>query len=153
MSKKAAALLFLLILSPIVIYLLWPSDEGRIKRLVKEGADAVEREDIEGVMSKVSFSYHNEYGLNYMMLKRILAEQFELMSEIDVEYENLRVEVKDREAAALMDIRMIAAIGQDTGYYIGDIKEPLHIKLHLNKERAKWLVVGAEGLEVKGLRM
>ena len=43
MSKKSAILTFLLIISPVLIYFLWPSDESRIKKLVKEGATAVEK--------------------------------------------------------------------------------------------------------------
>ena len=45
-------------------------------------------------MSKASFNYQDDYGLSYAMLKRVLEEQFKVMSDIKVEYENLKVEVK-----------------------------------------------------------
>ncbi len=146
MSKKSIILLFLLILAPIIIYLLWPTDESRIKKLVKEGAQAVEKEEIDKVMSKVSFSYQDEHGLTYMFIKKILTEQFKAMSDIKIEYENLKIEVKENAATASFDLRVIATSGNQTGYIIGDIKTPAHIKLTLEKERAKWLVTKTEGL-------
>ncbi|MBA3060602.1 MAG: hypothetical protein FP832_02950 [Nitrospirae bacterium] len=146
MSKKSVILLFLLIISPVLIYFLWPSDESRIKKLIKEGAAAVEKEEIDNVMAKVSFNYQDNHGFTYILLKRVFEEQFKGMSGIKVEYENLRIEVKDKSASASFDLRVIATIGNDTGYIIGDLKTPEHLKLTLEKERLNWLVTKAEGL-------
>ncbi|MBI4684609.1 MAG: hypothetical protein HY755_05380 [Nitrospirae bacterium] len=147
MSKKSIILLFILILSPALIYFLWPTDESRIKKLIKEGAKAVEKIDVETVMSKVSFNYSDEYGFNYIILNKILEEQLKKMSDITVEYENLKIEIKDHSASAELDVRVIATIGNDTGYIIGDIKNPEHIKFTLERERTTWLVIKTEGLE------
>ncbi len=147
MNKKTITFLFLLILSPIIIYFLWPTDENRIKKLVKEGAVAIEKEDIEIAMSKVSFNYHDEHGLNYILLKRILEDQFRKMSDIRIEYENLKITVNKNTASAEFDLRVIATIGNQTGYIIGDIKTPTHLKFSLEKERTKWLVTKTEGLD------
>ena len=70
MSKKSIILIFILILSPIIIYFLWPSDESRIKKLIKEGAAAVEKEEIDNVMSKVSFNYQDDRGMTYILIKK-----------------------------------------------------------------------------------
>ncbi len=148
MSKKSIILIFILILSPIIIYFLWPSDESRIKKLIKEGAAAVEKEEIDNVMAKVSFNYQDNQGFTYILLKRVFEEQFKRMSGIKVEYENLRIEVKDKSASASFDLRVIATIGNDTGYIIGDLKTPEHLKLYLEKERINWLVTKAEGLNL-----
>lgn len=146
MSKKSIILIFILILSPIIIYFVWPSDESRIKKLIKEGAAAVEEEEIDNVMAKVSFNYQDNHGFTYILLKRVFEEQFKRMSGIKVEYENLKIEVKDKSASASFDLRVIATIGNDTGYIIGDLKTPEHLKLTLEKERINWLVTKAEGL-------
>jgi len=148
MSKKSIILIFILILSPIIIYFLWPSNESRIKKLIKEGAAAVEKEEIDNVMGKVSFNYQDNHGFTYILLKRVFEEQFKRMSGIKVEYENLRIEVKDKSASASFDLRVIATIGNDTGYIIGDLKTPEHLKLYLEKERINWLVTKAEGLNL-----
>ena len=147
MSKKSAILTFLLIISPVLIYFLWPSDESRIKKLVKEGATAVEKEEIDNVMAKVSFNYQDEKGFNYILIKKILESQFKAMSGIKVEHENLKIEVKEKLATAEFDLCVIATIGNQTGYIIGDLKAPARIKLFLEKERATWLVIKTEGIQ------
>lgn len=146
MSKKSIALLFLLIISPIIVYFLWPTDEARIRKLVKEGARAVEEEDIDTVMSKVSFGYRDDSGLNYMLLKKTLQREFNALSDIEVEYEALKIEVKEDKATARMEVRVIASMGEERGYIFGDLKEPMHIRLDLEKSPVKkWLVIGSGG--------
>lgn len=147
MSKKSIILIFILILSPIIIYFLWPSDESRIKKLIKEGARAVEKKEIDNVMAKVSFNYQDEKGLSYILIKRILEGQFKAMSSIKIEYENLKIEVKEKLANTEFDLRVIATIGNQTGYIIGDLKAPARIKLFLEKERTTWLVIKTEGIQ------
>ena len=146
MSKKSIILIFILILSPVLIYFLWPSDESRIKKLIKEGVAAVEKEEVDNVMSKVSFNYQDDRGMTYILIKKILTEQFKPLSGIKIEYENLKIEVKEKLANAEFDLRVIATIGNQTGYIIGDLKTPARIKLFLEKERVSWLVTKTEGL-------
>jgi len=148
MSKKSVILLFLLIISPALIYFLWPSDEARIKKLIKEGAEAIEKKEIDKVMAKVSFNYQDEKGLTYILIKQILGSQFKALSGIKIEYENLKIEVKERLATAEFDLLVIATIGNQTGYIIGDLKTPARIKLFLEKERVSWLVIKTEGLSL-----
>lgn len=147
MSKKSKILIFILILSPVLIYFLWPSDESRIKKLIKEGAAAVEKEEIDNVMAKVSFNYQDNHGFTYILLKRGFEDQFKKMSGIEVEYENLKIEVKDKSASASFDLLVIATIGDNTGYIIGDLKNPVHVRLALEKERVSWLVIKTEGIQ------
>lgn len=146
MSKKSTALLFLLIILPVIFYFLWPSDESRIKKLFNEGSRAIEKEDLDAVMSKVSFNYSDEYGLTYLYLKESMKSVFQQMSDIKIEYENLNIKVNDKIAKADMDVRIIATIGNDTGYIFGDLPKPVHLKFTLEKERTKWLVAKTEGL-------
>ena len=148
MSKKSVILLFLLIISPALIYFLWPSDESRIKKLIKEGAAAVEKKEVDNVMSKVSFNYQDDRGMTYILIKKILESQFKTMSGIKIEYENLKIEVKEKLATAEFDLLVIATIGNQTGYKIGDLKTPARIKLFLEKERVSWLVIKTEGLSL-----
>ncbi|MEW6213719.1 MAG: hypothetical protein AB1478_00730 [Nitrospirota bacterium] len=146
MSRKSIILLFLLILTPIILYLLWPSDESRIKKVFKEGAKAIEKEDIDGVMAKVSFNYRDDYGLTYLYLKESMKSEFQQMNDITIEYENLKIKVNDASATADMDVRIIATMGNETGYIVGDAAKPVHLKFTLEKERTKWLITKTEGL-------
>jgi len=146
MSKKAIISLVLLILSPLIIYFLWPSDENRIKKLFREGAHAIEQKKTEDVMSRVSFNYTDEHGLTYLFIKKGMENVFQQMNGIKIEYEIKNITVKDANATAELDIRVIASQGQDTGYAVGDAAKPAHMKFILEKERTKWLVSKTEGL-------
>lgn len=144
MSRKSLALLIALIVAPAVFYLLWPTDEARIRKLIKEGASAVENEDLEKVMSKVSFGYRDEYGLSYMLLKETLKRHFEMYSDIEVQYEAPRIEVKGEAASASLDVRVIASEGGMRGYVFGDLDRPMSVGLGLEKDPAgRWLVGSA----------
>jgi len=146
LSKKSIILLLFLIAAPIIIYLLWSSDESRIKKLFKEGSRAIEKEDLDAVMSKVSFNYRDEYGMTYLYIKETMKSVFQKMDHIKIESESLKINIKDGTATADTDISIIATIGPDTGYILGDVSKPAHLKFTLEKERAKWLVTKTEGL-------
>lgn len=141
----------IVLLSVLVIvlaaYLLWPSDESRIRKLFKEGATAVESGDIDRVMAKVSFNYRDDYGMTYLSLKETLKREFQRLSDISVEYGDLKIRVSENTALAELDIRVVATSGNETGYIIGDIRTPLPLRFTLDKERAKWLIVRAEGFQ------
>lgn len=147
MRKKKPLLIFHILFALVFLaYLLWPSDESRIRKLFKEGSEEVEREDLDAVMSKVSFNYRDEHGTTYLYLKESIKPVFKQMSDIKIEYENLKIKVNDKNATADMDVRIIATIGNNTGYVMGDLAKSVHLKFTLEKERGKWLVTETEGL-------
>ncbi len=145
MNKKRIISLFSLLVMIIAAYLLWPSDESRIRKLFKEGAAAVESGDLDGVMAKVSFNYRDDHGMTYLSLKETLKREFQQLSDIGVEYGDLKIRVSDNTAVAELDVRVVATSGNETGYIIGDIKTPFPLRFTLDKERTKWLIVRAEG--------
>jgi hypothetical protein len=145
-SKKTVICLAILVLFPLIIYFLWPSDESRIKKLFREGAKAIEQENTGDVMSRVSFNYTDDQGLAYITIKEGMGRVFQQMSGIKIDYEIKNITIKDRTATADLDIRVIASYGHDTGYAVGDAAKPAHMKFFLEKERAKWLVIKTEGI-------
>lgn len=146
MNKKTITFLFTIIVTALIIYLVWPSDENRIKKLFKEGSRAIEKEDLETVMSKVSFHYRDEYGLSYLSVKEILKSVFRQTEDIKIEYEHVNITVSDDTATADMDVLVLATIGNNTGYILGDLSEQAHLTFTLEKARTKWLVIKTEGL-------
>ena len=146
MSKKTVISLAILILSPLIIYFLWPSDESRIKKLFREGAKAIELEKIDDVMSRVSYNYTDDKGLAYITIKEGMGRVFQQMSGIKIDYEIKNITIKDKTATADLDMRVIVSYGQDTGYAVGDAATPAHMKFFLEKERTAWLVTKTEGL-------
>jgi hypothetical protein len=149
MSRKTIILLLILFILPLVIYFLWPSDEARIKKLFREGSRAVEKKDLDAVMSKVSFNYTDEYGFNYLYIKESMKRVFQQMADIKIEYENLTITIADKQAKAEMDIRVLATMGSERGYILGDLPNPVHLTFSLEKERTKWMVTKTEGMPFK----
>ncbi len=149
MSKKSISLIILLCISPVIIYLLWPSDEARIKKLFKEGSKAVEARKVEDVMSKVSYNYSDEHGLSYIILKQAMERTFKQMSGIQIEYEIKKIDIKENKATAEVYLRTIATYGRDTGYVVGDAARPERLTVSLEKERTKWLVARVDGLRME----
>jgi hypothetical protein len=149
MSRKTIILLLFLFILPLVIYFLWPSDEARIKKLFREGSQAIEKKDLDAVMSRVSFNYTDEYGFNYLYIKESMKRVFQQMGDLDIEYENLTITIADKTAKAEMDVRVIATIGSERGYVLGDLPNPVHLTFSLEKERTKWMVSKTEGMPFK----
>lgn len=146
MRKKTIAFLLTAIVTPLIIYLVWPSDESRIKKVFKEGSRAIEKEDLETVMAKVSFNYRDEYGMTYLYLKELMKSVFKQAEDIKIEYDNVRITVLDDTATTNMDVLILATMGNNTGYILGDLSEPAHLTFTLEKERTRWLVTKTEGL-------
>ena len=147
MRKKKSLLIFHIIFGlAFLTYLLWPTDESRVKKLFNEGSKEIEMEDLDAIMFKVSFNYHDGHGFSYLSLKESMQSVFNQISDIKIMQENLVVKVHDKTATADMDVRIIATKGNDTGYVIGDLQKPVHLRFTLEKEKMKWLVTKTEGL-------
>jgi hypothetical protein len=142
--RRTLIILSALALAAALAWYLWPSDQARIEKLVRETARAVQEEDVAAVMSGVSFNYRDDYGMSYLLVKRALEERFRRFSEIVVEYEGLSIEVAGDKAVATLGIRVIASLGSSRGYYLGDVREPVRLRLDLEKGPSrKWLVTKA----------
>jgi hypothetical protein len=146
MSKKTVILLIFLFSAPVIIYLLFPSDKSRIRKLFREGASAVEAKKTEDVMSKISFNYTDEHGLSYLYLQKVFERVFREMDDIKVQYDIKDIDISGDTATADLDVRVTVGRGQGTGYVAGDASAPLHIKFFLDKEHLKWLIVKTAGL-------
>jgi hypothetical protein len=151
MGVRSAIALLILVISPVLVYLFWPSDESRIRKLIREEVRAVEEEDIDAFMSGVAFHYQDEYGLSYLLLKRLVEREFRAFSEIGMEYGGLGIDVSDERAMAGMDVRVLADRGVGRGYYWGDFREPVRLELELKKGPAgRWLIISASASHSTG---
>jgi len=141
---KKLFLVMALVIAVLAAYLLWPSDEGRIRKLFHDAAKAAEAGDVDAIMAKISYSYSDDYGMSYLMLKEQLKTQFTGLSDIHVEYDEMKIDVAGGRATAELKLRVVATLGTETGYILGDIKTPLTLKVALEKEHAKWLITRVE---------
>jgi hypothetical protein len=148
MSRKKLILLIALIAAPLIIYLLWPSDESRIRKLFREGTKAIQEKNLDDAMAKVSFNYLDDYGITYLILKDGIKRTFGRLDRIEIEYDLTAITVRDNTATADMDLRVIAESGSDAGYIVGDAAKAAKVRFALEKERGKWLVTKTTGLRV-----
>jgi hypothetical protein len=146
MNRKIIGVLLFALVAGLIFFLFFPSDESRIKKLITEGSQAIEKKDIEALMSKVSYNYRDDYGFTYLYIRESMKTVFQRMEDIKIEYENVKIVVQDKTAEADMDVRIIATIGNETGYILGDMPNPVHLRFALEKERTKWLVTKTDGL-------
>jgi len=130
----------LLVLSVILIKFVFVSDEKRILKVIEGGEKAIEAEDLDGCMKRLSYNYADEYGLNYLQVKNFLEHFFKEFEGIEIEKDVLGIEVKEKEAQASMKIRVIVTLQGQKGYLIGSPERPEGIKMNFEKIRTKWLL-------------
>ncbi len=147
MSKKSVIFLGVPIIAAILVFVLWPSDKSRIKKLFKEGAQAVTAENLEDVMSKVSYHYSDEHGISYLFLQKGFERFFQKLDNFIIEYEIKDISITEKTATVELDLSVIATYGQDTGYILGDAGEHQKTVFYLEKERTSWLVIKTEGIQ------
>ncbi len=146
MSKKTIIFLIIAIALPVVIYFLLPSEEKRIKKVFKEGSVAIEKEDIDKTMSKVSYNYKDEHGFSYLYVKEFLKIIFKRFENIQINYKIIKIDITKNRAVVEANVIVSAYTGENFHYLLGDISNPAAVKFSLEKERGKWLIVNTEGL-------
>jgi hypothetical protein len=134
----------LLALSFFLIKFILISEEKKIARVIEAGEKAIEAKDLDGSMKRLSYNYSDEYGLTYLQIKKFLEKFFQEFEEIEIEKDVLKIEVKDEEAQASMNLRVIITVQNQRGYLIGSSESPANIKIDLEKVRTKWLVKRVE---------
>jgi len=85
--------------------------------------------------------------MTYLSLREALKRLLQRLSDISVEYQRVKIQVHGETAIAELDMRVIANSGSERDYIIGDIKTPVRLRFVLEKERAGWLIVKAEGFD------
>lgn len=146
MGRLKFIFLVLIIISPVLVWLLWPSDEAHIRKLISQTAQAAEAGDVEGVMSAVDLTYRDSSGLSYLYLKKILERELGRLKNIEVSYSGLKIDVfEDDTAKASMTLEVLAGEEEQRGYYLGGPGNDVELTITLNKRQlGKWFVTYAE---------
>ncbi|MBI5025237.1 MAG: hypothetical protein HZC12_00615 [Nitrospirae bacterium] len=138
--------IFVLII--VLAYILYPTDEKRIKKVINSGQKAIEAEDIDGLMKYISYNYRDDYGNGYLQIKTIFQHVFKHLNDIEIERDALRITVNNDRAEAEFNVRVIASEGQDRGYILGEAGRAQNIKVSLEKSLNKWLIMRVEGVRL-----
>ncbi len=135
-----------LVLCLISIYVLYPTDERRIIRVVNKSEDAIVSEDIDKLMENVAYNYKDDHGNGYFQIKEILKIAFKRLNDLEVEKNITKISVKENSAEVEMSVRVIASEGEDKGYVVGDAGQAATIKVFFEKTSYKWLITKVEGV-------
>ena len=137
------------VLCLISIYVLYPTDERRIIRIINNSEDAVAEKNIDKLMEYVSYNYRDDYGSSYIQIKKILQTVLSRLNDIKIERTITKISVRENFAEAELDVRVIASEGKNRGYIIGDAGQAAAIKIFFEKSSYKWLIIKVEGVVEK----
>ena len=124
-----------------------------VRRKLVATVDAFEEERMLAVMSSISRSYSDPWGLNYEMLAGYLNEVMET-------YDDLRVDlVLDKPEVAADEVRMglrfiVWGSHEGTlGYVVGSLSAPCSAVLVWRKEQPGWRLASTAELDIPELRI
>jgi len=148
--KKTYLYFLLFFIVAAVVFIFYPTDEKRIKRVIAGSEEALLREDIDGLFEYISYNYRDDHGGSYLILKKRMQIVFKRLDDIEIEKNLLKITVQDKTAEAELNVRVIASEGEAREYIIGDAVTWQGIKVFLEKSPNKWLVTKVEGVLEKG---
>ncbi len=144
--RRRYIFLLVLFLCLILIFVIYPTDEKQIKKIINAGEKAVKAEDLAGVMKHISYNYMDDHGNSYLQLKNTLQTVFKYVDDIEVEKDIIEILVEKNSAEVVLSVSVLASEGEDRGYIIGDAVRAETVKVFFEKSPHKWLITRVEGL-------
>lgn len=137
----------------IALYVYYPTNENRIRRVISKSEKAIASEDIDKLMGLISYNYSDNYGNSYLKLKKTFETAFSRFDDINIERNIIKISDKDSLAEAELLIRVLASDPSASpesenarSYIIGDALDPVKVRIFLKKSPYKWLIIKAEGV-------
>jgi hypothetical protein len=147
---KKIILLISLLSGIALVVVFFPSDKKRIMKVVDSGRKAVVNEELKNFMDIISFNYNDDFGGNYINMKKRMESLFKQFENFDITLDVLGLSVNEDNAAAELKLSVIASEGEYRGYLIGDAEGGQDVKVNFGKSPYKWKVVKIEGFEKSG---
>lgn len=144
--KKTYLYLLLFFIVAAVVFVFYPTDEKRIKRVIAGSEEAILKKDIDGLFEYISYNYSDEHGGNYLILKKRMQIVFQRLNDIEIEKNLLKIEVQDKNAEADLNVKVIASEGASREYIIGDAVTWQGIKVYFEKSPYNWKIIKVAGL-------
>ena len=130
------------------------TDEARIKQVIYQGKAAVEKKDIEGVLTLVSRDYQDDLGLNKVAIMMLFQRAFREFDAIDITIMELHVEIDEKQQGHAFVATWATVRTQDKArYLVGNPDKPTQLTLTLAKEGGKWRVIKAVGVNPEGIEL
>lgn len=146
MKKIGLLVIIVLFIAGIIFIYSGILDKWRVRGVIKGAERAMEQEDSEKMMSSISLKYMDDYGFNYPMVKRLVADLFKDFDKFDVSIKNPVIEIKDDTATVKFDMWVAVDWNGNLSYIVGTNRSAAHIRAFLAKEFLSWKVVKVEGV-------
>lgn len=120
------------------------SEERRLKIIINQGKEAIEKKDLAACMKYISKDYSDEYDQTYRSLKEDAKEAFEKYDEINIWIRKREIILKDSEAEVKLGI-IVSAESPEIGLIRGQEK----LTLYFRKENGHWRIIKAPSLKIR----
>jgi len=144
MRRLGWIILVFISLSVILILIFYPTEEGRIRKVINRAERAIEKEDIDGLMETVSYNYADNYGNNYLLLRKRMEAVFRRLDDIEIEKVFGDISVKGADAEVMMRVSALATMGDERGYVYGGAEGDEPVKVYLERTSHQWKIVKVE---------
>lgn len=128
------------------------SAEQVIRRQIADAVESFENEQLLGVATVLSRSYHDPWGLSYETVLGNLQEVMDTFSGLQVDLEPPIVEVDGEQARVSLRFVLWGTADGERGYVVGSSSEPVTTTELWRKELPGWRVVTTETLDIPELR-
>jgi hypothetical protein len=128
------------------------SAEQVIRRQIADAVESFENEQLLGVATVLSRSYHDPWGLSYETVLGNLQEVMDTFSELQVDLEPPIVEVDGEQARVSLRFVLWGTADGERGYVVGNSSDPVTTTELWRKELPGWRVVTTETLDIPELR-
>ena len=127
------------------------SPGAAVKRKLTSTVAAFESEKILAVMSGISRSYSDEWGLTYESLGGYLHETMDTYDDLDLDLIITEVEAGETEARVGVRFILWGSFEGSRGYVLGSFTDPCTAVLLWHKETPGWRFASTEDLEIPEL--
>ena len=147
-----------LVLGSLLLYFLFTGGDetSEIESVFDEIITSARDKDKEGMLNRFSIHYEDEYGYNYLVIKKVIENALQEYEDLDGSYENISVNLKEDErgdkiAYARVGAKATALKGGIPKTLIGSENSYDDIVVTLKKSAlGGWKIINIEGIDKYG---
>jgi len=123
------------------------SDKVRIQGIIESAEEAVEREDLDGLMVYLSPRYQDAYGFNKLLIRRVMQDTFREFDRFEMTAGGAVIAVEGENARVRIPVELRVDWAGQRAYLVGTNAKPAPMEIALRKEGLRWRVVWVDGVK------
>ena len=152
-SRRVTVIVVLVIAVTLGAWLVrYFSAEQVIRRQIADTVESFENEQLLGVATVLSRSYHDPWGMSYEAVLGHVQEVMDTFSGLQVDLDPPVVEVDGDQARVSLRFVVWGTADGERGYVVGSSSDPVTSTELWRKEPPGWRVVTTETLDIPELR-